>query len=99
MLIPVLISGIVIFEVFYGLNRIDQGHPAARHDTLFYSGAGGAQGILNPMFFLFQLGFGCRAHANNGHATGQFGQALLQFLAVVVAGAVSISALIWLMRP
>ncbi len=40
------------------------------------------------MLLLFQFDFGGRTHADHGHAAGQLGQALLQLLAVVVAGAV-----------
>jgi hypothetical protein len=61
--------------------------------------AGGAQGVLDAVLLFLQLGLGGSADADDGDAAGQLGQALLQLLAVIVAGAESRSARIWSMRP
>src|SRR5690606_14964834 len=52
-----------------------------------HGGAGGAQRVFHAMLLLFQLGLGRGANPDDGYATGQLGQPLLQLLAVVVAGA------------
>src|SRR5690606_6958507 len=57
----------------------------ARDDAFLYSSACRAQGVLNAVLLLLQLGLSGGAHANDSHTTGQLGQALLQLLAVIVA--------------
>jgi hypothetical protein len=66
---------------------VDQRHTAAGDDAFFDGRTRGAQGVLDAVLLFLQLGLGGRADADDGHATGQLGQALLQLLAVVVAGA------------
>src|SRR5581483_5984035 len=67
----------------------DSGHQrgtATRDNTLFDSGASGGKRILHAMFLLFQLDFGGSTDFDHAHATGKFRQALLQLLAVIIAG-------------
>jgi len=44
------------------------------------------QGVFNTGFFLFHFDFSGSAHFDHGNTASQFGHALLQFFAVVVAG-------------
>src|SRR5581483_7773118 len=46
------------------------------------------QGVLNAVFLFLQFNFGGRADADDRHTAGQFRQALLQLLTIIVAGAV-----------
>ena len=43
-------------------------------------------GVFDAGFLFLHFGFGCGADFNDGHATDQLRQPLLQLLAVVVAG-------------
>ena len=66
--------------------RVDQGHAAARDDAFLDRGAGGAQGVLDAVLLLLQLGLGRGADLDHRHATGELGQPLLQLLAIEVGG-------------
>ena len=44
------------------------------------------QRVFNAVFFLFHFHFGRGTDFNYGNTTGQFGDALLQFFAVVIGG-------------
>ena len=72
-------------DAVQGGEGVDQGDAAARDDALFDRGAGGAQRVLDAVLLLLELGLGRGADLDDGHATGQLGQALLQLLAVEVA--------------
>src|SRR5215470_13754529 len=72
------------FEGFEGLRGADQRDAAARHDPLFDRRARGVHGVLDASLLLFQLGLGRGADLDHGDASDQLGQALLQFLAVVI---------------
>ena len=50
----------------------------------FDSRARRRQGVLKAVLLLFEFGFGRRANAQFGDAASQFGQALFQFLTVVI---------------
>ena len=63
-----------------------QGHAAAGDDAFFHGGAGGVQGVFDAGLLLLHFDFGGGADLDHGHAAGQLGHALLQLLAVVVAG-------------
>ncbi len=65
---------------------VDEDDLAAWDDTFLDGGTRGGEGILDAMLLLFQLGLGRRADADDGNAAGEFGQALLELLFVVVAG-------------
>src|SRR5690606_38850773 len=84
-------TGVGIFviqlEVIERRNRIDKRHTTAGNDTLFNRRAGRAQGIFHAMFLFFQFGLGGRADTDHRHTAGQLGEAFLQFLAVIIAGA------------
>ena len=71
-------------------NGVDQRHAAAGDDALLDRRAGRAQGVLDAVLLLLQLGLGRGADLDDGHAAGQLGQPLLQLLAVVVEVVVSI---------
>ena len=76
--------------VTFGLDSVDGryqqdlGDAAARDDAFLEGRASGAQGILDTVLLLFDLGLGRSADLDDGHATGQFGQPLLQLLTVEV---------------
>ena len=74
-------------DLVQGRHGIDQRHTTARDDALFHSRTGGAQGVLDAVLLFLQLGLGGSTHADDRHAAGQLGQAFLQLLTVVVAGA------------
>merc|ERR1719498_2199355 len=63
--------------------RCAKGGAAARNDALFHSRLGGVDGVFETEFLVLHLGFGGSAHLHHSHATGQFGQTLLQLLLVV----------------
>src|SRR5690606_32535473 len=67
-------------------DRVDQRHATAGNDALLDRGAGRAERILNPVLLLLQLGLRGGTDLDHGNATGELGQALLQLLAVIVAG-------------
>ncbi len=60
------------------------GHATAGDDAFFDRRAGGMQGIFDAGLLLFHLDFGGRTDIDNRDAADQLGQALLQFLAVVI---------------
>ena len=66
---------------------VDQGDAAAGHDALFHRCTRGGECVFNAVLLLFQLGLGGCANADDGNAAGELGKALLQLLAVVIAGA------------
>ncbi len=63
-----------------------QSNAAAGYDAFFDSRAGSVHGVFNASFLFLHFGLGCGADLDHGNAADQLGQALLQFLAVVVAG-------------
>src|SRR5580692_10345779 len=69
-----------------GRSAAGQRYAAAGDNAFFHGCAGGVHGIFHAGFLLFHFGFGCGADFDDGYATDQFRQPLLQLLAVVVAG-------------
>ena len=65
---------------------VQQRHAATGNDAFFEGRAGGRQRVLDAVLLLFELDLGAGADLDDGHAAGQLGQALLELLAVVVAG-------------
>ena len=76
---------VVTLHLLDGLDGADETDTAAGDDTLFDGSAGGVQSVLDAVFLLLHLDLRGGTHVDDCHATGQLGQALLQFLAVVVA--------------
>ena len=74
-------------DAVQGGDGVDQRHTTAGDDAFFDGRAGGAQGVFDAVLLFLQLGLGGGADADDGHAAGQLGQAFLQLLTVVVAGA------------
>mmetsp|Transcript_97995 Transcript_97995/g.238427 ORF Transcript_97995/g.238427 Transcript_97995/m.238427 type:complete len:280 (-) Transcript_97995:442-1281(-) len=58
---------------------------AAWHNALVNGGFRGVDCVLKPELLVLQLSLGCSAHLDQGDATNQLGQALLQLLLGVVA--------------
>ena len=73
------------------LTRIDrrraaeQRHATARNDAFFDRRAGRVQRVFDAGFLFLHLGLGRGADIDDGHATGELGQAFLQFFAIVIA--------------
>ncbi len=67
-------------------NGANQGHAAAGDDAFLDCRAGCVQSVLNASLLLLQFGLGCSAHLDDGNATHQLGQPLLELLLVVVRG-------------
>ena len=76
-----------------------QRHAAAGDNAFFNGCAGGVHGIFHAGFRFLHFGFGCGADFDYGDATDQLRQPLLQLLAVVVAGGLSIWLRISFTRP
>src|SRR5450631_3278183 len=75
-------------QVIKSLDSVQQSDATTGDHAFFDTGAGGGECILDTCLTIFQFNFGASADFNNGNTTGQFCQALLQFLAVVIAGGI-----------
>ena len=64
--------------------RPHEGHAAAGHDALLDRSLRGGDGVLDAVLLLLELHLGGGTDLEDGHATGQLGEALLELLAVVV---------------
>src|SRR5690606_6418003 len=62
------------------------GNAAARQNAFLDRRAGRMQSIFHARLLLLHLDFGGGTHADDGDTAGELGDALLQLLAVVVAG-------------
>src|SRR6202043_2539986 len=78
--------GVVVVDATDRLLGAQQRHAAARHDAFLHGRAGGVEGVLDAVLFLFHLDLGRAADANDRDAAGELGKAFLQLLAVVVRG-------------
>ena len=58
--------------------------PATDNNTFLNGGACGVHSVFNACFLLFHLNFCSGPDVNDGNTTGEFCEAFLQFLAVVV---------------
>ncbi len=74
------------FQLLHGIDTADQSHTTARHDSLFNRRPRGVQGVFDSGFSLFHFRFGCRPDIDLSDTAGEFGQPLLEFLAVVITG-------------
>ena len=72
-------------ELVQGAFAANQSHAAAGDNTLFQGCLGGAFGVFQQGLAFLHFGFGCRTAVDLSNATGQLGQAFLEFFAVVVA--------------
>ena len=68
--------------------RADERHAAAGDDALFDGRAGRVERVLDAGLLLLHLGLGGRADLDDRDAADELGEALLELLAVVVAGGV-----------
>src|SRR4029077_20508997 len=66
--------------------RAHQRDTAACDDAFLNRGTRGVQRIFDTSFFLFHLGLGRSADVDDRNTACEFRQALLQFLAIVIAG-------------
>ena len=80
--------GRVHLDVIQGGHGVDQRHAATGDDPFLDRRTGRAQGVLDAVLFFLQLDLGRRAHADDGDATGQLGQPLLELFLVIVRGRV-----------
>jgi hypothetical protein len=79
---------VVELEVVERGRQADERHAAAGDDALFDGRAGRVERVLDAGLLLLHLDLGRGADLDHGHAAGELGEALLELLAVVVAGGV-----------
>src|SRR5690606_15086219 len=75
-------------EVVQRASGAEDGGAAAGEDARFDGRAAGVHGVFDAGLLLLHLGLGGGADVDLGHAAGELGEALLELLAVVVAGGV-----------
>src|SRR5690606_28485460 len=75
---------VVALDLGDGSLGADQCNTAARNNTLFDGCARSVQGVFDAGFLFLHFDFGGSTNANHGNTACQLGNALLQFLAVVV---------------
>ena len=83
-----LLLGVVELNGVERRSSIHEGDAAASDNALLDSSAGSLQGVLDAVLDLLELGLGSSADLDDGNATGELGQALLELLAVEVRGGV-----------
>ncbi len=69
-----------------GVDAAQQGKAPSRNDPFRNRRLGGADGVVESLLLGLHLRLRRRSDADHGHPTGELGEALLQFLLVVVAG-------------
>src|ERR1035437_7883118 len=69
-----------------GIDAAQKRNAAAGYDAFFDSRAGGVHGVFNASLLFLHFGLGRSANLDDSNAANEFGQALLELLAVVVAG-------------
>ena len=79
----VLVLGLDVVEALSGA---DEGGAATGDDAFLDGCAGGVQGVVEAVFLLLHLDLRSGADVDDGNAAGQLGEALLELLAVIVAG-------------
>ena len=79
---------VVDLELLERRLRADERHAAAGDDALFDGRAGRVERVLDAGLLLLHLGLGRRADLDHRDAADELRQALLELLAVVVAGGV-----------
>ena len=75
---------VFVLDALQRFGRSQQRHPAARKDALLDRRAGGVQRVVDPVLLFLDFDLGRAADADHRDAAGELGQALLQFLPIVV---------------
>ena len=78
-----LLLGVVDLDSIERRRSVHEGDAATSDNAFLDSSAGSLQGILNAVLDLLELGLGSSADLDDGNATGELGQALLELLTVV----------------
>src|SRR5438094_6392311 len=78
--------GLKVLHVIERFLRAQECNTAAWDDAFFNRRTRGVQRIFDASFLLFHLGLGRSADVDDRNTAGEFRQALLQFLAIVIAG-------------
>jgi hypothetical protein len=94
-----LVAAGLLLERRRGPSGAEERDAATGEDALFDGGAGGVQRVLDAGLLLLHLDLGRGADVDLGDAAGELGEALLELLAVVVAGGVLDLRRICSMRP
>src|SRR5687767_115018 len=81
-----LLVAFEVFDVVERFLRADQSHTATRDDAFFDRGASRVQRVFHARLLLFHLRFGRGADIDDGNATGQLGETLLELLPIVIRG-------------
>src|SRR5208282_3050050 len=78
--------GFIAFELQLVENRnaADQSHAAAGNDAFLDCRARCVHGVFDASLLFLQLGLGCRADFDHGHAADELGEPFLQLLLVIV---------------
>src|SRR5881275_1746955 len=75
-----------VLDVVERFLRAQQRDTAAWDDAFLNRRTSGVQRVFDPSFLLFHLGLSRSTDVDDRNASGEFRQALLQFLAIVIAG-------------
>src|SRR5262245_9635371 len=79
-----LLISLVELEALERALRADECNTTARDDALFDRGTRGVQRVFDASLLLLHLGFGRGADVDDGHATGELRETLLELLLVVI---------------
>src|ERR1043166_2934348 len=74
------------FHAFQNGQAANEGDTTARNNAFFDGRAGRVESVLAARFLFLHLGLGRGADVDDSPAASQFGQAFLQFLAVIIGG-------------
>ncbi len=83
---PIFSSAFEVLHVIERFLRTQECDTAAWDDAFLNRRTRGVQRVFDASFLLFHLGLGRSADVDDCNAAGEFRQALLQFLAIVIAG-------------
>src|ERR1043166_1020965 len=79
---------VVELELLDGRDAAEKCSAAAGNDALLHGRASSVHSVLNTSLLFLELGFGSRSDLDDCDAADQLGEALLQFLAVIVRSGV-----------
>src|SRR5205814_1638559 len=78
--------GLKVLHVIERFLRAQECDTATWDDAFLDRRTSGVQRVFDPSFLLFHLGLGRSADVDDCNAAGEFRQALLQFLFIIIAG-------------
>src|SRR5664279_3857468 len=81
-----LLIGVFDLKVFEGRDSTEQGDAATGRNAFLHGRTGGVERIVDSIFLLLDLDLSRATDADHRDASGEFGQTLLQLLAIIVRG-------------